>query len=202
MVKSLEEFYKIHDGQKIIVCGCGTSLSDFLPYHSDYITIGVNDVPRLFDPTYLVVTDHMTRFEGKRKDYVMESKAKHLFTCVKGWRHPHLVFFELGSRALKNLDSPNKVDHFLNSPYVAVNIAYKMGAKHIGLIGVDFTSGHFYNKNDGAHPIVKISQFTQVNSAYQVLRNELNNRGVGLYNLSEISTLEIPKMTLGEFNLL
>lgn len=199
LVKNLKDFMKIHDGEKIIVCGCGTSLEKLRNSYSDYITIGVNDVSAMFDPTYLLVTDHPGRFYGHRKDLVQNSKAKYLFTCTKGWRHPNLVHFELGSKELKSLDSDTKIDHFLNSPYVAVSLAYKMGAKHIGLLGVDFTNGHFYNINDGSHPLIKANYLRRLNSAYQTMVSELAKRGTALYNLSEISKIEIPKMSLEKF---
>ena len=200
LVKSVKEFIKIHDGEKIIVCGCGTSLEKLKNSYDKYITIGVNDVPAMFDPTYLLVTDHPGRFYGRRKELIQESKTKFLFTCVKGWRHPRLVHFELGSKELRSLDSNSKIDHFLNSPYVAVGLAYKMGAKHIGLIGVDFTEGHFYNHRDGSHPLIKANYLRRLNSAYQVMVTELAKRGTSLYNLSEISKLEIPKISLEKFD--
>jgi hypothetical protein len=200
LVKNLKEFMNIHKDKKILVCGCGMSLEKIRSCHQDYITIGVNDVPAMFDPTYLLVTDHPQRFYGDRKELVQNSKAKFLFTCVKGWRHPNLVYFELGSRELKNLDNDSTIDHFLNSPYVAVSLAYKMGAKHIGLIGVDFTDGHFYNKSDGSHPLVKANYLRRLNSAYQVMARELEKRGTSLYNLSEESKIEIPKLSLEKFN--
>ena len=82
---------------------------------------------RLFTPTYLVVTDHMNRFSKQRIDLINNCESRNLITCVKGWRHPRLVYFDLGRRGHHSLDDPSKVDHNLNSPYVAVNIAYKMG---------------------------------------------------------------------------
>ena len=201
LVKKLNEFIGIHTGNNIIVCGCGTSLLDLKEIHNKYITIGVNDVPRLFDPTYLLVTDHQGRFgTEERKKLINNSKAKYLFTATKGWRHQNIVYFELGSKSLRNLDDKNKIDHFVNSPYVAVNLAYKFGAKNIGIIGVDFTNGHFYNVKDGPHPIVRLNALRGVNEAYQKLSIELKKRGVGLYNLSQHSNLKINKITLTEFD--
>jgi hypothetical protein len=199
LVKNLKEFMKIHDGEKIIVCGCGTSLEQIRGQHEDYITIGVNDVPAMFDPTYLLITDHPGRFYGPRKELIQKSKARYLFTCTSGWRHSNLVHFDLGTKELRNLDSNSKIDHFLNSPYVAVSLAYKMGAKNIGLLGVDFTDGHFYNQEDGMHPLIKANYLKRLNSAYQVMVTELAKRGTSLYNLSDISKIEIPKISLEKF---
>lgn len=197
--KSLVDFMGIHKGEKIIVCGCGTSLPDILPHKDEFITIGVNDVPALFDPTYLLVTDHPNRFFGKRRDIVQKSDSRYLFACTSGWRHPRLVKFDLGTKELKSLDSSKVIDHFLNSPYVAANLAYKMGAKHIGIIGVDFTDGHFYNPNDGPHPISPQPHLNRVNTSYQILLEALKTRGVTLHSLSQISRLELPKITIEQF---
>lgn len=200
--RKLEEFIGLHSGEKIIVCGCGQSLPEIKSVHSQYVTIGVNDVPKLFDPTYLLVTDIPSRFRtDARIKLVNTSASKYLFTCAKGWRHKNIVYFELGTQGAKSLDTKNKIDHFVNSPYCAVGLAYKLGAKHIGMIGVDFTDGHFYNPRDGAHPVMQMKYLGRVNTAYNTLKMALNQRGVGLYNLSRLSKLtDVPKITLKEFS--
>ena len=199
MTNRLVNYKDIHPGEKVIVCGCGTSLDLMKDVHQDFKTIGVNDVPKLFTPTYLVVTDHSQRFAPPRRKIVNEAKSRAMFTCVKGWRNPNIVYFETGSKKLNHLDDPNKVDHFMNSPYVAVNIAYKMGFTKIGLIGVDFTDNHFYSK-DGPHPLMRMKKVRQVSEAYGVLKSELKRRGVDVYNLSPVSTVTtLPKITIEEF---
>jgi hypothetical protein len=199
MVKRLSEFKDIHKGKKVIVCGCGVSLNIMKDYHQNFITIGVNDVPKLFTPTYLVVTDHPQRFSLPRRALVMQSQSKALFTCVKGWRNANTVMFDLGSRKLASLDHLENVDHFMNSPYVATGIAYKMGFTNIGLIGVDFTKNHFYAK-DGHHPLSSMKKIRHVSDAYGVMKTELKNRGVNFYNLSKDSSItSIPKMDIEEF---
>jgi hypothetical protein len=202
IIKKLSDFMSKHPESKIVVCGCGMSLLTFKEHSSDFITIGVNDVSKLFTPTYLVVTDSPMRFGEKRRAEVNASGANYLFTCAKGWRHPNLVSFELGKKGGKLLDAPNHIDHFVNSPYVAVGLAYKLGARNIGLIGVDFTDGHFYNPKDGPHPVMQINYLKKVNSAYQSLAMELDKRGVKIYNLSSMSRVELPKMTIEEFKTL
>ena len=199
LIKKLSEFGERHPESKIVVCGCGVSLLEFKDYHQDFITIGVNDVSDLFTPTYLVVTDSPGRFGERRALRVNKSEAKYFFTCTKGWRHPRTVFFELGKKGGKHIDHPNCIDHFVNSPYVAVGLAYKLGAKHIGMIGVDFTDGHFYNPKDGPHPVMQMKYLKKVNTAYQALATELNRREVNIYNLSSVSRVELPKMTIEQF---
>lgn len=199
LVKSLRDFNEPHAGEKIVVCGCGQSLLSFLPYHEKYVTIGVNDVPSLFVPTYTLVTDSPLRFSEKRRSIVSGTRSRHLFACTKGWRHPNLVHYELGTKELSCLGKSNHLDHYLNSPYTAVCLAYRLGARHIGLVGVDFTDGHFYNSQDGPHNLVKSKQLKRVNTAYLKLRSELEKRGVSLNNLSSISNLDLPKISMSEF---
>jgi hypothetical protein len=198
--KKISDFHNIHKGKKIIVCGCGTSLKNLKEHHQDFITIGVNDVPQMFDPTYLVVTDHPNRFNDTRKKFINESKSKYMFTCVGGWRHPRLVHFDLGKKGSANLDDPSKVDHFYNSPYTSINIAYKMGASHIGLIGVDFTDGHFYNTRDGQHSLERMGYLSDLNWGYGHISDALKHRGTSLYNLSNDSKINtVAKISLNDF---
>jgi hypothetical protein len=199
IIKKVSEFIGRHPDSKIVVCGCGMSLLEFKEHSQDFITIGVNDVSKLFTPNYLVVTDSPVRFTEKRRAEVNASQASYLFTCARGWRHRNLVHFDLGKKGGKSLDNPNIIDHFVNSPYVAVGLAYKLGAKNIGMIGVDFTDGHFYNPKDGPHPVMQINYLKKVNSAYQALAMELDKRGVKIYNLSSQSRVELPKMTIAQF---
>lgn len=206
LVKKFIELKNIYKDKKIIVCGCGQSLNDF--FNSEYfkmanknniITIGVNDVPRLFDPTHLVITDHTTRFNKNRIDLINNCKSKSVITCVKGWNHPRLVYFELGKRGRLELDDYSKVDHHLNSPYTAVNIAYKLGASTIGMIGVDFTDGHFYSPKDGPHNLTK-KYLSSINLSYEKIHRSLKKKGVDFYNLSLNSKIDkVPYLNIKKF---
>lgn len=199
LIKRLRDFIDSHPDSKMVICGCGVSLLDFKEHHQKFITIGVNDVPQLFDPTYLLITDVPHRFNVKRQSIINASNTKYLFTCAKGWRHPNLVHFDLGAKGKTSISHPDRIDHFVNSPYVAVGLAYRLGARKIGLVGVDFTDGHFYNPRDGSHPVIKMNYLNRVNSSYQLMLKSLREGGAELYNLSKISRLDLPKMTIEEF---
>ena len=75
MTNTLSNFKNVHKGKSVIVCGCGTSAAIMKDHYEDIITIGVNDIPKLFTPTYLVVTDHPVRFAPPRRKLVMESSV-------------------------------------------------------------------------------------------------------------------------------
>jgi SAM-dependent methyltransferase len=193
---TLEGFRNFHHDDTIVVCGCGGSLAEFVD-HEQYITIGVNDVGRLFQPTYLVVLNPRKQFAGDRFDYVARSRAQALFTQLSlGIDHPHIVRFNLGVQNDVSLDTPNVLPYTRNSPYVAICLAALMGAKQIGLIGVDFTDDHFFGRT-GQHPLA--SQLTAVDQQYQRLERALRTRGVSVVNLSIRSRLSaFPKAPLAD----
>jgi hypothetical protein len=136
-MKQLSSFYNLHKGQSIVVCGCGESLND-LAEPERFITIGVNDVGRKFQPNYLIVVNPRNQFSGERFRYVEASRAGYLFTQLDlGVKHPNIVKFQLGQSGGTDFSNPNVLHYTNNSPYIALCLAILMGAKRIGLIGVD-----------------------------------------------------------------
>ena len=172
-------------GATVIVCGCGPSLRELRP-GEDTITIGVNDVGRLFDPTYLVVVNPRAQFKDDRFRYVEHSNARALFTQLDlGRVRPPVVRFKLGRYG--GVDAEGDALHYTqNSPYVAVCLAAYMGAARIGLIGVDFTEDHFFART-GRHPLS--SRLREIDAQYGRLAAALARRGVELVNLSSTSRL-------------
>ncbi len=195
--KDLSSFRGFHDGATIIVCGCGESLND-LTHPERFITIGVNDVGRRFHPDYLVVVNPRDQFSGDRFHYVETSQARYLFTQIDlGVAHPHIVKFRLGSYGGTDLSVPDVLHYTQNSPYVAMCLAAHMGAKRIGLIGVDFTDNHFFART-GAHALSR--HLAKIDKQYRRLGQALGALGIEVFNLSLASRLKaFPKMPLTEF---
>ncbi len=186
----LPDFRDRHAGETIVVCGCGRSLAE-LPEPGRLLTIGVNDVGRLFDPTYLVVVNPKGQFRGDRFRHVESSRAAALFTQLDprrdlGIAHPQVVRFRLGRRGGTDLDDPDTLPYTRNSPYVAACLAAYLGARRIGLIGVDFTDHHFFAAT-GTHPLAR--ELAQIDREYGALAAALARRGVELVNLSRESRL-------------
>jgi hypothetical protein len=199
MPNVLEGFRDYHKDATIIVCGCGHSLRSFSEYNQ-FITIGVNDVGRLFDPTYLVVLNDRTQFYGDRFFYVARSRARALFSQMDlGISHPHVVPFNLGQFGGVTWDVENALPYTCNSPYVALCLAGLMGAKQIGVIGVDFTEHHFFART-GWH--VLAGQFPTIDLEYRTLADALDARDVKVVNLSRESRLTaFPKGDIAELGL-
>lgn len=182
----LADFKNIHPGETLLVCGCGSSLHD-LKNPQDFITIGVNDVGRLFTPTYLTVLNPPQQFKGNRFQYVQNSTAQAIFTQLDlKLNHSRIVRFKLGKRGGADFSDPNELPYTQNSPYVALCLAAYMGAKKIGLIGVDFTDHHFFAKT-GRHPLQQ--QLTRIDREYTLLGQALEKHGIEVVNLSQQSRL-------------
>lgn len=193
---ALHTWRGLHEAASIVVCGCGPSLRE-LTIHDDIVTIGVNDVGRLFDPTYLVVVNPRNQFKEDRFRYVESSNAQALFTQLElGRVRPPVVRFKLGRYGGVDIDG-DSLHYTQNSPYVAVCLAAYMGARRIGLIGVDFTDDHFFGRT-GRHPLV--GRLHEIDAQYGRLAAALARRGVELVNLSSISRLaSLAKMPHAQF---
>jgi hypothetical protein len=188
-------------GETFIVAGCGSSLNYYTDF-SKYYVIGVNDIERILTPDFLVVVNEVRTFMRGRWDYVRDSLSPVIFSHLDNpgpiTRQAHLAKINIGERSNPNLDRMDRVDYTMNSPYMAIVIAYQLGAKKIGMVGVDFTQDHFFS-NTGTHKLTKHTK--NIDQEYLVLRNELEKRGVKVANLSPISLLESwPKMDLAGFD--
>ena len=189
------------DGETFIVAGCGSSINYYSDF-SKYYVIGVNDIERIMTPDFLVVVNDYRTFMRGRWEYVKESLSPVIFSHMDDpgpiTRKDHLVKIKTGNRNSPNLGNLSVVDYTTNSPYMAIIIAYQLGAKKIGMIGVDFTQDHFFS-NTGTHKLSK--HLSSIDKEYSILKKELENRGVKVANLSPISALQAwPKMDLESFD--
>jgi len=188
-------------GETFIVAGCGSSVNLYEDF-SKYYVIGVNDIERILTPDFLVVVNDYRTFMRGRWDHVKNSLSPVIFSHLDNPgpidRSAHLCKVKIGSRNTPNLDNLTVVDYTMNSPYMAIIIAYQLGAKKIGMVGVDFTQDHFF-ANTGSHKLSK--HVNNIDQEYLVLKNMLEARGVKVANLSPISLLSSwPKMNLDQFD--
>ena len=195
--RSFSGFRDFHTAKSIVVCGCGTSLASF-SRPERFVTIGVNGVGRLFDPDYLVVVNPRNQFQTDRFSFVETSRAKAIFTHLElGISHSQVVRFQLGKRGGTDFSNRSTLHYTNNSPYVALCLAIHMGAKKIGLIGVDFTNDHFFAPT-GRHRLA--GQLPQIDREYKALYDACRHHGIQLYNLSASSRLtSLPRLSVEEF---
>ena len=190
------DFKGVYKGQKIIVCGCGESASLIGDHHYKAITIGVNDISRLFKPDYLVILDPPCDANSDRWPWIKNAKAAYCFTQLRDLDvAPKIIPITLGRFEGTDFESP-AVDYTTNSPYVACIIAAYMGASEIGLLGVDFTDHHFFEQS-GKHPIT--DQLPQIRKQYSNLASVLACTGSKLISLSPTSLLGLPFTDIKEF---
>ena len=178
------DFRDRHRGETVIVCGCGASLRQ-LRRPERFVTIGVNDVGRLFTPDYLIVVNERRQFTPDRYVHVEQSQAKAVFSQLD-LAHPRAVRFRLGKRGGTDRADADSLHYTNNSPYIAVNLARHMGAARIGLIGVDFDGDHFFGST-GRHPLA--GQLAQIDLEYAALSAACRTDGIELVNLSPSSRL-------------
>lgn len=202
---SINLFEKKHTGKRAIVMGLGVSTNDILEHDlSEFVTIGVNDICKVYTPDYVLTVDLPGRFSKDRLPSITETKSSYLFTQLPEWKkYSNLeiktVLFKLGDRKLGNIDRHGVLDYSNNSPYIGVLLAYQMGCAEIGLIGVDFTENHCHMQ-DGTHELMRNNRMLEIERDYSELHAALCARNCQLYNISGLSNLQaVPKMDMKKF---
>ena len=198
------DFIKNTQDGKCVVMGCGPSVLNLQPYLDQCFTIGVNDIGDFCDPDMLVIVDEPYAFTPTRLETIIGTRPKMLVSHTQYWNThitaPHNFFhLEFGSRGTDKFDddiSMNKIPIANTSTYIGVALAYYMGFRTIGMIGVDFTRDH-YNNADGVHKLNR--HIRNVNDSYIHIHNKLTEKGIEFWNLSKESIIDVPKMDLKEF---
>lgn len=197
-----QAFKDKHKGEKMIITGLGESAEVLGTMDIPCLTMGVNDVARLFNPTYTVIVNDKTSFNEDRWKHIEGCKSDALFTHIKDidnqmpvQHRDRVVTIPLGRYGGTDLNKI-AVDFTSNSPYVACIIAAYMGVTDIGLIGVDWTPNHFFAKT-GDHPLTR--KIHSIVTEYNNLAVALKAKGVNIYNLSPISRLTLPTMHINDF---
>ena len=194
----------IHQGRNIIVAGLGNSATKLLDAPPDTIIIGVNDIGRLLTPDYNIVLNVKKSFNDDRWDYIENCRSKVILTHIEDLREMpikntgSIVRIPLGSFGGFDIRLHDiRVDYTSNSPFVGIMVAHWLGARNVGLIGVDFTPNHFFGET-GTHNLA--NRILRIDAEYERARMAFENDGVGLYNLSDESRLtKLPKMSMTDF---
>lgn len=180
---------------KCIVLGNGLSVKNFIP-NSSVFTIGVNDICNFYSPNVLLIVDTLSKFKRKnikgRIENIRKGTPNFYVINDSSWKFPKEKTFKVkfGKYAKRhNLDNKNIIDIGLDSPYMGVQLAYKMGFKKIAILGVDYTLHHFYKK-DGEHELVKFKKLASLNKLYKSLHDDLKKQGIIFYNLNKESNIK------------
>ena len=162
------------------VLGLGESLSEYT--WTDNKKIGVNDIYNHVCVDYLVLIDKPERFTNERLNVILESTPDKFYTHLTEWRTLISNYQEIklaGPRgSIENIEG-NDVCYSNNSTYVAVVLAYKMGATEINIFGADFNT----------HPNFKSSMLEIAIDDFKQLFLYLKSKGI-IINASEGSRLK------------
>ena len=163
----------------INVLGLGESLKDFKQDGS--ITIGVNDIWKYHKTHYIVCVDRINAFSVERFKTIHHSKPIKFLSHLEEWQ-PLMPTFELiklnsGRGNIKEIESENYC-YSNNSPYVAVVLAYKLGATTINIYGVDFNT----------HKNFKDNMLLAAIKDFKVLFDYLKSKGIKI-NVTKSSKL-------------
>lgn len=143
--------------------------------------IGVNDIDKYVTPDCLVIVDHVFNFTTERLDTIFNTGAKHCLSQLEEWeRLPGFVQIKLATpNSLWQMEKRNIYPYSVVSAYVAAVHAYKIGAKHIRICGVDMLDDY------KCSPKMKMQT---VNDFYK-LRMYLEPRGVKMSVCTHMSIL-------------
>jgi len=151
----LSDFRGRHDGEKMLVIGCGPSSETPTNTSGQPYRIGVNDAHGYWDHNYLVIVDTRKSFDGARWDRV-EDRAfwtwgvftrialKHFTDWLYDVRVP--TVFKTNWTAKLMRDGKDYLPLGM-SPMAAIALAAYMGSKQIGVLGVDHVPCEGENKD-------------------------------------------------------
>jgi hypothetical protein len=190
--------------KQCIILGCGESATQY-KQNENIFSIGVNDIGQITNPDLLLLVDPRKKFirdaSEERVSNIEKTVASYYVVMDNTWEFDKKYTFRLGLKESlrENLDNNDKLNYSLDSPYIAINLAYKMGFRKIGLLGIDYTKNHFY-KQDGDHSLVKLNYLNKIQQNYFSLYNVMLKNKTHIYNLSQNSLLTgIPKIKYEDF---
>jgi len=133
---------------KFDVLGLGESLKEYKP--SGNKTIGVNDIWKHYSVDYLICIDRPSGFSKERFKTILNSKPIKFFSHLEDWKiyNPNFELMILTSPrgSLDNIEGTG-ICYSNNSMFVAVVMAYKLGAKEINIFGADFNTHPNFQDN-------------------------------------------------------
>lgn len=123
------------------VLGLGESLKEYVP--SQQIKIGVNDIEKHHKVDCLVCVDRMKAFKKNRLKTIKGFEGVRFFTHLTEWKDQkgyREIKLSKSRGLIEDIESKDVVPYSNNSAYVAIALAYRMGAVVINVFGVDFVN--------------------------------------------------------------
>lgn len=135
------------------ILGCGKTTAK---YDGHGISIGVNDCFRYgHKPNMLVICNHKTKFPADRLKMILDTRPVTLYTNCNSWdkdfRHNVMVKLRSWDGILRH--EPDRLQCAQTSPFIAMSLAYNLGATKLVLWGVDFIDHSTFSKGNSQTPM-------------------------------------------------
>lgn len=166
----------------INILGCGESTKQ---YHGHGMSIGVNDcLKHGHKPNLLGIWNHRNKFTPDRVSTIIKTNPIKLYTDTDSWDKyfPDIVKVKLRSWDGHVRKEPDRLAHAHTSPFIAMSLAYNLGATKIVLWGADFITHGTWSKSNPQMSI-ELRQYRQFTDA-------LRREGVRVYLGAHGSLLE------------
>jgi hypothetical protein len=124
------------------IIACGDSAKDWIPRG---VCLGVNDAAKWGKPLdALLVCNRPEQFETERLDTIINTRAR-FFSNKANWVRWFPGWEKVSMVTWYGNYNPKQVYSSGTSPFIAITLAAKLGAKDIILWGVDMLVHHIYN---------------------------------------------------------
>lgn len=188
-----EQWFGFLNGEDVIVCGLGPSIETVVASSlwRRWWAIGVNDVNRYIDTDFLLCVDDANRL-NKRLPAMRDTTAKVLFymddSIPEAIHHPVCAKLDIVQSAagpedrygICGLESDTSIPAWQHSPHVAAALAFRMGAKRVGFLGVDLQGGKHHSTHSNKPSIL---------AGMRNLMRYAGKRGCEFYTLTDKSAL-------------
>jgi len=201
MQTNFREYVDHHTGVDFLICGNGYSLTEYpksFYENFDGVTMGDNRILKWFTPNYYICAE-----EPGMINWDMPDKVSCPWIAAKSSRQPKadIIFDWTATRGPFYTEKDGLASWGHSSIFYTMSMAYQMGARSIGLIGVDFCKGpegqpyfdscfkehvkQFYLEDEAGDIEMRKRTLDWFSEAFDSLRGV----GIKVYNLSSISKL-------------
>lgn len=181
----------MHAGETVIVLGCGPSMENVrLADLGRYATIGVNRLPAIYDPDYLVVIDqrvvdiHGDLFGiGSTTKFCNEEIKTHGDADWNRFKR----FWPVENGSVFSEQFEDGLFFGYSVIFAAINLAYLMGASRIILAGVDMNDcSHFLDKRGSQNPFPSLDIIIR---DFERVKDFARKRGAEIFNANPDSAV-------------
>lgn len=129
------------------------------------LAIGVNDCFKFGKRTsILLICNHRSKFPESRIEIIKQHNPTKFYTDSNSWRYIFPNFTQVMLRSWDGIlrKESNRLQHADSSPFIAMSLAYNLGATKMVLYGVDFNDHHYISAGKAKMEIRQYRQLTEV----------------------------------------